>query len=65
MVYKFKDEQKRQGWDLVVTAWTIANITNPAHEVFHCTTRDGAGGEVWINPKLGPRRAALYSYAQR
>ena len=55
---------RRQGWGENI-AWTIARIIAPSVVVRRCTTRDGAGGDTWINPENGPPKTLVGKFIDR
>ena len=63
--YQRTGDTSKQGWSKDVKAWDDANIVAPSVEVRRCTTGDGAGGNVWINPENGPPETIIGKFVER
>jgi hypothetical protein len=63
--YTRTGDTSKQGWSKDVKAWDDANIVAPSVEVRRCTTGDGAGGNVWINPENGPPETIIGKFVER
>jgi len=65
-MYKIKEEQKRQGWSLVVHAWTIACIASPAlARSVSTNTASGAASTAYCHAPCGPPPGSQLSNAER